>query len=56
MVRIAQEGERCWQNTSATENLYYIVIQALAGTYEGQAVADGVGFQKRVSCVAKEPA
>lgn len=29
VVRVAQEGERCWRNTSATEDLYYIVIQAV---------------------------
>ncbi len=56
VIRVAQEGERCWRNTSVTEDLCYIVIQARAGTYEGHAVADGVGVQKRVSWVAKEPA
>ena len=56
VVRVAQEGERCWRNTSETEDLYYIVVQARAGIYEGNTVADGVGVQKRVSWVAKEPA
>ena len=54
VVRIAQEGERCWRNISETESLYYIVIQARAGTYDGHAVEDGIGVQKRVSWVAKE--
>ena len=56
VVRVSQEGERCWRNTSETEDLYYVVVQARAGTYEGNTVADGVGVQKRVSWVAKEPA
>lgn len=56
VVRVAQEGERCWRNTSETEDLYYVVVQARAGTYEGNTIADGVGIQKRVSWVAKEPA
>jgi len=56
VVRVAQEGERCWRNTSETDDLFYIVIQARAGTYDGHTVADGVGVQKRVSWVAKEPA
>ena len=56
VIWVAQEGERCWRNTSVTEDLYYIVLQARAGTYEGHAVADGVGVQKRVSWIAKEPA
>ncbi len=56
VVRVAPEGERCWRNTSATEDLLYIVIQARAGTYEGQTVEDGVGVQKKVSWVGKAPA
>ncbi len=56
VVRVSQEGARCWRNTSETEDLYYVVVQARAGTYEGDTVADGVGIQKRVSWVAKEPA
>lgn len=56
VVRVSQEGERCWRNTSETEDLYYVVVQARPGTYEGNTVADGVGVQKRVSWVNKEPA
>lgn len=56
VIRVSQEGERCWRNTSETEDLYYVVVQARAGTYEGHTVADGVGVQKRVRWVAKEPA
>jgi mannose-6-phosphate isomerase-like protein (cupin superfamily) len=56
VIRVAQEGERCWRNTSETDDLYYIVVQARAGTYEGHAVADGIGVQKRVSWVGREPA
>ena len=56
VVRVSQGGERCWRNTSETDDLYYVVVQARAGTYEGHTVADGVGVQKRVSWVNKEPA
>ena len=56
VIRVSQEGERCWRNTSKTEDLHYVVVQARAGTYEGHTVADGVGVQKRVSWVGKEPA
>lgn len=55
VVRVSQAGERCWRNTSETEDLYY-VVQARAGTYESNTLADGVGVQRRVSWVAKEPA
>ncbi|MFO0699554.1 MAG: cupin domain-containing protein [Nitrospira sp.] len=56
IVRVAPAGERCWRNTSATEDLLYIVIQARAGTYDGQTVEDGVAVQKKVSWVGKAPA
>ena len=56
VVRVSQEGERCWRNTSETEDLYYVVVQARAGTYAGNTVEDGVGAQKRVSWANKEPA
>jgi mannose-6-phosphate isomerase-like protein (cupin superfamily) len=56
VIRVAQEGERCWRNTSETEGLLYIVTQARAGSYEGRAVSDGIGVQKKVSWVGKEPA
>lgn len=55
VVRVAQDGERCWRNTSATEDLYYIVIQARANIYESQTVEDGLGVQKRVTWEAKKP-
>lgn len=55
VIRVAQDGERCWRNTSETDDLYYVVVQARASTYEGQTVGDGVGVQKRVSWVGKEP-
>ncbi|MBL8037795.1 MAG: cupin domain-containing protein [Nitrospira sp.] len=56
VIRVAPDGERCWRNTSDTDSLYYIVIQACAGSYDGHTVEDGVGVQKRVSWVGKEPA
>ncbi len=53
VVRVDGNGERCWRNNS-DEDLYYIVIQARAGSYEGGTVEDGVGVEKRVSWVGKE--
>jgi mannose-6-phosphate isomerase-like protein (cupin superfamily) len=55
VVRVAPDGERCWRNNSE-EELYFVVIQARAGTYEGNTAEDGVGVQKRVSWVDKESA
>lgn len=53
VVRVDCDGERCWRNYS-DEDLYYITIQARAGSYEGGTSEDGVGVEKRVSWVGKE--
>jgi mannose-6-phosphate isomerase-like protein (cupin superfamily) len=53
VVRVDCNGERCWRNHSA-EDLYYIVIQARAGSYTGDTIQDGIGVEKRVSWVGKE--
>jgi mannose-6-phosphate isomerase-like protein (cupin superfamily) len=53
VVRIAPDGVRTWRNNSA-EDLFYIVIQAKAGTFEGHTTLDGVGVAKRVSWVKKD--
>lgn len=53
VVRVDCNGQRCWRNTSE-EDLYYIVIQARAGSYDGETSEDGVGVEKRVSWVGKE--
>lgn len=53
VVRVDCNGERCWRNNSG-EDLYYIVIQARAGSYEGGTSEDGIGVEKRVSWVGKE--
>ncbi|GAX36552.1 cupin domain-containing protein [Nodularia sp. NIES-3585] len=54
VVRVDPQGERCWRNTSNTENLICIVIQAKAGSYTEHTIQDGVCVQKRVSWVGKE--
>lgn len=56
VIKVSQEGERCWRNKSESEDLLYIVVQARANTFEGQSVDDGIGVQKKVSWVGKEPA
>lgn len=53
VVRVDCNGERCWRNNS-DEDLYYIVIQSRAGSYEGGTSEDGIGVQKRVSWIGKE--
>jgi len=54
VIRVGPDGERCWRNTSDMDSLYYIVIQARAGSYNGHAIEDGIGVQKKVSWVGKE--
>jgi mannose-6-phosphate isomerase-like protein (cupin superfamily) len=41
VVRISPEGARAWRNTSS-EDLYYIVVQARAGTLANGTITDGV--------------
>ena len=41
-VRVATAGERCLRNTSATEALVYVCIQAKTGSLEQWTSADGV--------------
>ena len=41
VVRIAPAGARAWRNNSA-EDLYYIVVQAKAGTLANGTITDGV--------------
>ena len=41
VVRVAPEGARAWRNTGA-EDLYYIVIQAKAGTLVNGTITDGI--------------
>ena len=45
VIRVAPDGERSWRNHSA-EPLYYICIQAAAGTVRGDATSDGVGVKR----------
>jgi len=41
IVRVAPAGARAWRNTSA-EDLYYIVVQAKAGTLANGTITDGM--------------
>jgi mannose-6-phosphate isomerase-like protein (cupin superfamily) len=41
VVRVAPAGARAWRNNS-TEDLYYIVIQAKAGTLANGTITDGL--------------
>ena len=41
-IRVSPEGVRTWRNNS-TEDLFYVCIQAKAGSIEGGTTTDGVG-------------
>jgi uncharacterized cupin superfamily protein len=47
VLRVSPEGERTWRNHS-TENLYYIVVQARAGSVSSDTTTDGLGVQRPV--------
>ncbi len=40
-VRVAPEGVRALRNTSATEDLYFVCVQAKAGSLPGETISDG---------------
>jgi mannose-6-phosphate isomerase-like protein (cupin superfamily) len=47
VIRVAPEGARTWRNNS-TEDLFYICVQAAAGTVQGNVTSDGVGVDRPV--------
>ena len=47
VIRVATDGERTWRNNSE-EDLYYIVIQAPEGGFEGGSIEDGEGVKRAV--------
>lgn len=49
VIRVDQAGERCWRNTSTSEDLIFIVVQARAGSYSDHSIEDGILVQKPVS-------
>jgi len=53
-VRVAPAGVRCWRNTSA-EDLFYVVIQAKAGSLEQWTGTDGIGVPDAVEWPAPGP-
>ena len=46
VIRVSPDGARTWRNDS-DEDLYYVVVQARAGTIGEGAVADGVPLEER---------
>ncbi|MBY0527476.1 MAG: cupin domain-containing protein [Gemmataceae bacterium] len=42
VIRVSPEGSRSWRNHS-TEDLFYVCIQAKAGSIEGGTTTDGMG-------------
>jgi mannose-6-phosphate isomerase-like protein (cupin superfamily) len=47
VIRVAPEAKRAWRNDS-DEDLYYLVIQARAGTMDAGAISDGEFVEGRV--------
>lgn len=47
-IRVSPDGVRCWRNTSS-EDLFYVVIQAKAGSLEQWTGTDGIGIPDAVT-------
>ncbi len=54
IVRVDPDGERCPRNTSKTEDLCWLVVQARADSFPEHTIQDGFGIGKRVSWSDKE--
>jgi mannose-6-phosphate isomerase-like protein (cupin superfamily) len=48
VIRVAPDGIRTWRNNSS-EDIYYIVIQAKAGSLSGEEISDGIAVKQRRS-------
>ncbi len=48
-VRVDPQGERCLRNTSATEELIWLVVQSRANSYTNHTIQDGFGVEKEVN-------
>ncbi|NEX60750.1 cupin domain-containing protein [Noviherbaspirillum sp. 17J57-3] len=48
VIRVAPDGSRTWRNDSQ-EDLYYIVVQAMAGSMAATDIEDGVPLPERVT-------
>ncbi|MBW4443593.1 MAG: cupin domain-containing protein [Plectolyngbya sp. WJT66-NPBG17] len=48
IVRVDPAGERCWRNCGETD-LYCVVIQVKAGSYQDRTIQDGMAVRKRVT-------
>ncbi|HJV86177.1 MAG TPA: cupin domain-containing protein [Noviherbaspirillum sp.] len=47
VIRVAPEGVRTWRNHSQ-EDLYYIVVQAKAGSMQAKGIEDGMVLPEKV--------
>jgi mannose-6-phosphate isomerase-like protein (cupin superfamily) len=47
VIRVAPDGIRTWRNNSS-EDIYYIVIQAKAGSLLGEEISDGIAVKQRI--------
>lgn len=48
VVRVDPEGERCFHNTSATEDLHWIVIQSRVNSHPDDTIQDGYAIKRPV--------
>lgn len=55
IVRVDPDGERCMRNTSDTDDLCWIVVQARSGSYSNHTIQDGLRVQNQVSWSGKQP-
>jgi len=47
VIRVDPDGVRIWRNNSS-EHLYFVVIQAKAGSLSGEDISDGIGVGHHV--------
>lgn len=53
-VRVDPQGERCIRNTSATQDLCWIVVQSRRDSHPDNTIQDGFSVPKQVSWVGKQ--
>ncbi len=46
-IRVSPQGVRAWRNNSS-EDLFFIVIQAKAGSLSAENISDGIGVEENV--------
>ncbi|MDH5257886.1 MAG: cupin domain-containing protein [Gammaproteobacteria bacterium] len=55
LVRVAPQGVRTWRN-NGDEDLYYVVVQAVANSMDTGTISDGSAVQKEISWPTEDAA